>query len=109
MFGFEPIAAAYNVIEFARPLLIIAGVIAILAFLFKGQILAAFATLFVAALLYFSYQPEVLENIGASTAKMLTINTGVETQIEENQPAEQPQQTEVTKTQTESSSLLLGK
>jgi hypothetical protein len=91
MFGFEPISAAYNVLEFARPMLIIAGVIAILAFLFKGQIMAAFATLFIAALLYFTYQPSILENIGANAAKMLTIETGVETDTPaDNPPSEQP-------------------
>ncbi len=75
MFGFEPITAMYNVMEAVRPLVAIAGFAVILMFLFRKEIMMAVVTLFVIAFLYFSFQPGVIENIGASTAKILTIET----------------------------------
>jgi hypothetical protein len=77
LFGFEPMVAAYNILDLARPLLVIAGFIAMLGLLFRGQILSSLATLLAVALLYFTFQPGILENLGASTAKILTIETGV--------------------------------
>ena len=78
MFGFEPMVAAYNILDLARPLLVIAGFIAMLALLFRGQILSSLATLLAVALLYFTFQPGILENLGASAAKILTIETGAD-------------------------------
>lgn len=75
MFGFEPITAMYNILEAIRPLLVVAGIVVILTFLLKKEIMLALTTLFVIAFLYFAFQPGVIENIGASTAKILTIET----------------------------------
>lgn len=94
MFGFEPMVAAFNIIELLRPLLIVVGIVAILMLLFKGQIGMTILTLFVVAFLYYSFDPAIMQNIGKSTIEVLTIseplNPATPTQTEE--PPETPQQ-----------------
>lgn len=73
MFGFEPMMAMENVLAITRVLLIVGGIIAIIRFLFNGNIGLALLTLVATAFISFSFQPGAINNLGESVANILTI------------------------------------